>query len=74
MTSGLDDDQPWLLKPADVAGQLDVSVVQVMALLKSGDLVGIQLGGRNQWRISRESLLAFLHRKGDGPDPVGARV
>ena len=34
-----------------IAEELNVSVAQVRALLKSGDLGGIQVGGRNVWRI-----------------------
>lgn len=35
-----------------VAEELDVSVSQIRALLKAGDLRGIQVGGRNVWRIA----------------------
>lgn len=50
------------LKPADVAEQLDVSIVQVMALLKSGDLRGVQVGGRNQWRVEQVELEKYVAR------------
>lgn len=35
-----------------VAEELNVSVSQIRALLKAGDLRGIQVGDRNVWRIA----------------------
>lgn len=34
-----------------VAEELNVSIAQVRALLKTGELRGLQVGGRNVWRI-----------------------
>ncbi|NQD90427.1 helix-turn-helix domain-containing protein [Paenarthrobacter sp. CM16] len=48
-----------------VAEELNVSVNQIRALLKSGDLQGIQVGGRNVWRIAApdvESCIAEAYR------------
>jgi hypothetical protein len=39
-----------------VAEELATSSAQIMALLKRGHLVGIQIGGRGQWRIERAKL------------------
>ena len=38
---------------ADVAEILNISASQTYALVRSGDLQGIQIGGRNQWRVER---------------------
>lgn len=35
-----------------VAQQLNISVSQIRTLPKAGDLRGIQVGGRNIWRIA----------------------
>ena len=40
----------------DVAEELNISVSQTYALVRSGDLQGIQIGGRNQWRVERVKL------------------
>ena len=47
-----------LLNPAQVAEQLGVSEADVIATLESGDLKGKRIG--TQWRISQDSLNAFL--------------
>jgi prophage regulatory protein len=44
---------PRFLTPDDVAAELACSRVQVMALLRSGDLPGVKIGGRGQWRVER---------------------
>lgn len=38
---------------ADVSEILNISASQAYALVRSGDLQGIQIGGRNQWRVER---------------------
>ncbi|MFB0839979.1 helix-turn-helix domain-containing protein [Arthrobacter sp. E44] len=63
-----------------VAQELNVSEVQIRALLRSGDLRGIQVGGRGVWRIGVndvEDFIAEAYRKtaeriaaGDLGDPV----
>lgn len=50
------------LQIAEVAEILDVSVRQVRALLERGDLIGIQIGGRGQWRIEVSELEAYIAR------------
>ena len=47
---------PRFLTLADVADVLNVTVRQVYALVRSGDLRGIQIGGRGQWRIEAVEL------------------
>ncbi|UKA48955.1 helix-turn-helix domain-containing protein [Arthrobacter sp. FW305-123] len=44
--------RPRFLTVEQVAEELNVSVSQIRASLKSGDLRGIQIGGRNVWRIA----------------------
>ena len=48
---------------ADVAEQLNVTTVQVRALVQSGELPAIQVGGRGQWRIEATELEAYIQRK-----------
>lgn len=54
-------------KPPARFMSLDVAAVelattrsQIYALLRSGELKGIQIGGRNQWRIERVKLEEFI--------------
>lgn len=43
-----------------VAEELNVSVSQIRALLKSGELRGIQVGGRNVWRIGAADVEEYI--------------
>ncbi len=45
---------------ADVAEVLNTSVSQAYALVRSGDLKGIQIGGRGQWRVEQVMLDAYI--------------
>ena len=45
---------------ADVSEILNVSTSQAYALVRSGDLQGIQIGGRNQWRVERTKLEQYI--------------
>lgn len=47
---------------ADVADVLNISASQTYALVRSGDLQGIQIGGRNQWRVERSKLEDYIER------------
>lgn len=47
---------------SDVAEILNVSTSQAYALVRSGDLKGIQIGGRNQWRVERTMLEAYIEQ------------
>ena len=47
---------PRFLRIADVATELATSESQIYALLRTGELQGIQIGGRKQWRIERAKL------------------
>lgn len=44
----------------EVVEQLATSEQQIRALLKVGDLEGIQIGGRNQWRIEEAKLDEYI--------------
>ncbi|VXB81223.1 helix-turn-helix domain-containing protein [Aeromicrobium sp. 9AM] len=62
---------PRFLTLADVADILNVTVRQVYALVRSGDLRGIQIGGRGQWRIENDQLEDYIARqyaRADAPD------
>jgi excisionase family DNA binding protein len=50
------------LTVTDVAEILATSTAQVYALLRRGDLRGIQIGGRGQWRVETIELEAFIQR------------
>ncbi len=45
---------------ADVAEILNISTSQTYALVRAGDLKGIQIGGRNQWRVERSRLEEYI--------------
>lgn len=47
----------------DVAEALSISMSQTRALIKSGDLEGIQIGGRNQWRVEEAKLDEYIDRQ-----------
>ena len=48
------------LKLEDVATYLSVSVPQVYALVRSGELPAIKIGGRGVWRVDRKQLDEYL--------------
>jgi excisionase family DNA binding protein len=47
---------------ADVADILSVSSAQAYALVRSGDLPAIKVGGRGQWRVEESELDAYIDR------------
>ncbi len=50
---------------ADVAEVLNISDSQTYALVRSGDLEAIKIGGRGQWRVEREKLEGYISRMYD---------
>lgn len=50
------------LTVADVTEVLNISAVQAYGLLRSGELVGIQIGNRGIWRIEASELEAYIQR------------
>jgi excisionase family DNA binding protein len=53
---------PRFLQLADVAEVLNISAAQAYALVRSGDLPAIKVGGRGQWRVESEQLEAYIQR------------
>ena len=50
------------LRLSDVADVLNISESQTYALVRSGDLSAIKIGGRGQWRVERTALEAYIKR------------
>ena len=63
---------PRFLTLADVAEVLNVTVRQVYALVRAGDLRGIQIGGRGQWRIEDVELEGYISRQYEQADATRA--
>lgn len=53
---------PRFLRLADVADELATTTSQVYALVRSGELRAIQIGGRNQWRVERVMLEEYIEQ------------
>lgn len=45
---------------ADVAEVLNISAAQAYALVRSGELPAIKVGGRGQWRVESERLERYI--------------
>lgn len=56
---------PRFLQLADVAEQLNISAAQAYALVRSGDLPAIKVGGRGQWRVETSELESYIQRMYD---------
>ncbi|WP_323958865.1 helix-turn-helix domain-containing protein [Arthrobacter sp. JZ12] len=54
--------EPRFLKLDDVCDELSISNSQAYALVRSGDLPAIQVGGRGQWRVERSKLEEYIQR------------
>jgi excisionase family DNA binding protein len=50
---------------SDVAEVLNISDSQTYALVRSGELPAIKVGGRGQWRVEREQLEGYISRMYD---------
>jgi prophage regulatory protein len=53
-------EQPRFLTIKDVAAELATSESQIRALIRSGDLPAIQIGGRGVWRVERARLEDYI--------------
>ena len=51
---------PRFLTLADVAEVLNISGSQTYALVRNGDLRGIKVGGRGQWRVEATELERYI--------------
>jgi excisionase family DNA binding protein len=58
---------PRFLQLADVAEMLNISSAQAYALVRSGDLPAIKIGGRGQWRVEVSELEGYTARMYDQP-------
>jgi len=47
---------------ADVTEVLNISSTQAYALVRSGELPAIQVGGRGQWRVESTELETYIQR------------
>jgi excisionase family DNA binding protein len=47
---------------ADVTEVLNISAPQAYALVRSGELPAIQIGGRLQWRVESAELEKYIQR------------
>jgi excisionase family DNA binding protein len=53
---------PRFLQLADVAEVLNISAAQAYALVRSGELPAIKVGGRGQWRVEQTELEDYIQR------------
>ena len=51
---------PRFLTLSQVSEELNISPSRTSALVRTGDLKGIQIGGRNQWRVERVMLEEYI--------------
>jgi excisionase family DNA binding protein len=56
---------PRFLQLSDVAEVLNISAAQAYALVRSGALPAIKVGGRGQWRVETAQLEAYIQRAYD---------
>lgn len=56
---------PRFVPLADVAETLSISATQAYALVRTGELPAIQVGGRGQWRVEVSELESYIERKYD---------
>lgn len=54
---------PRFLTLTDVAEVLNISSAQAYALVRSGELRAIKVGGRGQWRIEADVLEQYIQDK-----------
>ena len=47
---------------SDVSEILDISSTQAYALVRSGELKAIKVGGRGQWRVEVTELESYIQR------------
>lgn len=60
-TAGME--QPRFLTLIDVAEILNVTARQVYSLVRTGELRGIQIGGRGVWRVEDHELEKYIQRQ-----------
>ena len=50
------------LQLAEVSEVLNISAAQAYALVRSGELPAIKVGGRGQWRVETSELEGYIQR------------
>jgi excisionase family DNA binding protein len=50
------------LQLTEVSEVLNISSAQAYALVRSGELPAIKVGGRGQWRVETEQLESYIQR------------
>lgn len=53
---------------SEVAEMLAISASQAYALVRSGELRAIKVGGRGQWRVEITELEAYIQRQYDATE------
>lgn len=56
-------DMPRFLTLADITEILNISSAQAYALVRTGEIPAIQVGGRGQWRIEEQRLEEYIAAK-----------
>lgn len=54
--------EPRFLTLTDVSETLNISAAQTYALVRSGELPAIKVGGRGQWRVEASELENYIAR------------
>ena len=62
MTASSTTTTPRFVRLKDVAEVLGISTTQAYALVRTGELSAIKIGGRGQWRIEASVLEDFIQR------------
>ncbi len=57
------ESMPRFLTLADVAEQLQINAPAAYALVRSGELKAIQVGGRGQWRVEEKMLEQYIEER-----------
>ncbi|WP_044496429.1 helix-turn-helix domain-containing protein [Nesterenkonia massiliensis] len=58
----------------EVAESLNISMSQMRALIRAGDIEGIQIGGRGQWRIEDSKLDEYIERQYEAQRRTGGNL
>lgn len=53
---------PRFITLADVADTLSISAAQAYALVRTGELRAMKVGGRGQWRVETTELEDYIER------------
>ncbi|PMC76545.1 AlpA family transcriptional regulator [Brachybacterium sp. UMB0905] len=54
---------PRFVPLSDVAEMLSISASQAYALVRSGELRAIKVGGRGQWRVEDTEIESYIQRR-----------